>query len=114
MAKVLRKDTEELVGHLDDLRGSVQSWTKDWPFRAWRHPDGKLRNYPGVPPPNQPMSASTPIEVRLAVRNSPAGEMEVLLRVSGFHEEPHRAPGLGTKTKAPASDAQGCGRNVRT
>jgi hypothetical protein len=73
MAKVLHKDTGELVGHLLDLRGPVPPWTKDWTFRAWRHADGKLRSYP------DPMRDSTPSEVRLAVRNSPTGEMEVLV-----------------------------------
>jgi hypothetical protein len=49
------------------------------PLGAWRHPDGKLRNYPSVPEPGQRMRAPPPLEIRLPVRNGQNGEVEVLV-----------------------------------
>jgi hypothetical protein len=79
MARVLRQDTEEEVGILVDLYGPIQSWITTLPFRAWRQPDGALRNYPAVPQPGQSMRAPRPLEVRLSVRNGANGELEVLV-----------------------------------
>jgi hypothetical protein len=46
MVRVVHKETNELIGYLPDLHGPFEPGTRDWPFRAWRQPDGSLRNYP--------------------------------------------------------------------
>jgi len=78
MARAIRQDTSEFLGYLIELYGPVPPWVKDWPFRAWRHPDGKLRNWPPVPVDGI-MRAPPHLELRIPIRNNASGEAEVLV-----------------------------------
>jgi hypothetical protein len=99
MARVIVQDTGQFIGTLVDLHGPAQSWVTDWPFLAWRHPNGTLRNYPSVLAPAQRMWVPTPLELRIPVRNSSDDEMELLIpshlldfiqHHTGFRESPKR------------------------
>ncbi len=79
MARVFRQDTGQLIGQLGELRGPLQAWITEWPFRAWRHPDGTLRNYPSVARPERWVKKPAYIEIRIPVRNADDGEIEVLV-----------------------------------
>jgi len=78
MARAIRQDTNEFLGYLIELDGPIPPWIKDWPFRAWHHPDGKLRDFPPVPADGR-MRVPPHIELRLPIRNGPRGEPEVLV-----------------------------------
>jgi hypothetical protein len=79
MVRVVREDTGELIGYLTDLPGQFEKGVYDWPFRAWRHPNGTLRNYPAVPSGGPTMKRPPSIEIRLRVHNNSTGEGEVLV-----------------------------------
>jgi hypothetical protein len=78
MAKVLRQDTKQLLGYLIELDGPIQPWIKEWPFRAWHHPDGKLRDFPPVPTDGR-MLVPPHLELGIPIRTSPSGELEILV-----------------------------------
>jgi hypothetical protein len=86
MAKVLRQDTKQLLGYLIELDGPIQPWIKEWPFRAWHHPDGKLRDFPPAPTDGR-MLVPPHLELGIPIRTSPSGELEILGR------EPINLPG---------------------
>jgi hypothetical protein len=46
MASVFRQDTGELIGYLIEPQGPFPGGITYWPFKAWRHSDGKLRSEP--------------------------------------------------------------------
>jgi len=80
MASVYRADTDEFLGFLTELYGPFDQTTKDWPFRAWRWPDGSLRNEPAAPVAvGGRLTAPPHITIRLAVRNIHEPDVHVLV-----------------------------------
>jgi hypothetical protein len=101
MAHVFREDTGKFLGFLTDLRGPFSPGTKHWPFRAWRHSNGKLRGVPEGPaavagrlraPPyvtvHIPVSNIDSTDVHLLV---PSDLVEFILTHDGFRAAPQPA-----------------------
>jgi hypothetical protein len=86
MAKIIRSDTNECVGMIVGLHVALSPGTKTWPFHAWRHPDGKFRDSPPQPQPNEPFHAPPPKILDIPVRNGSDGMMEILVPLGGILE----------------------------
>ena len=72
MASVFRQDTSEFIGFMIDLYGPLAPGTKTWPFRAWRHSNGKLRGEP-----EDRFTAPLPVTVQIPVSNIESPDMHL-------------------------------------
>lgn len=66
MASVYRQDTGEFLGYMTEPEGPLARGITDWPFKAWRHPDGSLRSEPGGTNANEDPAATLDIPLRNA------------------------------------------------
>jgi len=80
MASVFREDTGEFLGYLIELHGPLPPGTRDWPFHAWRHSNGKLRGEPEAPIVRAGRITAPPyITVRIAVSNIESPDVHLIV-----------------------------------
>lgn len=80
MASVYRQDTGEFLGYLMELHGPKLHGTTHWPFKAWRHSNGALRDVPEGPVARGGRLTAPPFQtIHIPVANVHEADMHLIV-----------------------------------